>query len=144
MYKCKGRLGSAKRGSCKESGIQKMLEVETKESRQRYIEAKREAKKVVKRARNKEWNDLGRKLEADTQGGAEEIFVKMNLKKLDETLTKWEMKMNWKKTEAMKVGKERGHCCVEIGDRRLESVEVVKHLGVMISGDGKDGGRDQE
>ena len=41
------------------------------------------------------------------RGGTEEIFVKINLKKLDETLTKWEMKMNWKKTEAMKVGKER-------------------------------------
>ena len=98
----------------------------------------------MKRARNKEWNDLGRKLEADTQGGAEEIFVKMNLKKLDETLTKWGMKMNWEKTEVMKAGKERGHCRVEIGDRRMESVEVGKHLGVMISGDRKDGGRDQE
>ena len=44
----------------------------------------------------------------------------------------------------MKAGKERGHCCVEIGDRRLKSVGAVKHLGVMISGDGKDRGRDQE
>ena len=34
-------------------------------------------------------------------------------------------------------GKERGHCFVEVGDRRLESVEVVKYLGVMISGDGR-------
>ena len=33
-------------------------------------------------------------------------------------------------------GKERGHC-VDVGDRRLESVEVVKSLGVMISGDGR-------
>ena len=47
------------------------------------------------------------------------------------------MKMNWEKTEVMKVGKERGHCCVEVRDRRLESVEVVKYLGVMISGDGR-------
>ena len=45
--------------------------------------------------------------------------------------------MNWKKLEVMKVGKERGQCCVEVGDRRLESVEVVKYLGVMISGDGR-------
>ena len=45
--------------------------------------------------------------------------------------------MNWEKTEAVKVEKERGHCCVEVGDRRLESVEVVKYLGVMISGDGR-------
>ena len=45
--------------------------------------------------------------------------------------------MNWEKTEVMKVEKERGHCCVEVGDRRLELVEVVKYLGVMISGDGR-------
>ena len=47
------------------------------------------------------------------------------------------MKMNLEKTEVMKVGKESGHCCVEVGDRKLESVEVVKYLGVMISGDGR-------
>ena len=57
-----------------------------------------------------------------------EESLKMNLKKLDEALIRWEMKMNWEKTEVMKVGKERGHCCVEIGDRRLELVEVVKYL----------------
>ena len=55
-----------------------------------------------------------------------------NLTKLDEALTKWEMKMNWEKTEVMKVENERGHCCVEVGDRKLESVEVVKYLGVMV------------
>ena len=37
----------------------------------------------------------------------------------------------------MKVGKERGQCCVEVGDRRLESGEVVKYLGGMISEDGR-------
>ena len=29
------------------------------------------------------------------------------LKKLDKTLTRWEMKINWEKTELMKVGNER-------------------------------------
>ena len=38
------------------------------------------------------------------------------------------MKMNWEKTEVMKVE------YVEVGDRRFESVEVVKYLGMMISG----------
>ena len=42
--------------------------------------------------------------------------------------------MYWKKTEVMTV---RGHCCVEVGDRGLESVEVVKYLGVIICGDGR-------
>ena len=32
--------------------------------------------------------------------------------------------MNCDKTEVMKVGKERGHCCVEVRDRKLKSVEV--------------------
>ena len=54
------------------------------------------------------------------------------------------MKMNWEKTEVMKVGKERGHCCVEVKDRRLESVEVVKYLGGDDKWVRKDGGRDQE
>ena len=66
-----------------------------------------------------------------------EESLQVNLKKLDETLTKWEMKMNWEKTEVMKVGRERGHCCVAVGDRKLESVEVAKYLGIMISGDGR-------
>ena len=66
-----------------------------------------------------------------------EESLRVNLTKLDEALTKWEMTMNWEKTEVMKVGKERGHCCVEVGDRKLESVEEVKYLGVMISGDGR-------
>ena len=61
----------------------------------------------------------------------------MNLTKLNKALTKWKMKMSWEKTEVMKVEKERGHCCVEVVDRKLESVEVVKCLGVMISGDGR-------
>ncbi len=47
------------------------------------------------------------------------------------------MKMNWSKMEVMKVGRERGHCCVAVRDRKLESVEVTKYLGIMISGDGR-------
>ena len=47
-----------------------------------------------------------------------------------------ENELNWEKMEVMKVGQER-HCYVEVGDRRLESVEVMKFFGVMISGDGR-------
>ena len=39
--------------------------------------------------------------------------------------------------KVMKVGQERGHSCVEVGDRRLESVEVEKYFGMMINGDGR-------
>ena len=63
--------------------------------------------------------------------------LQMNLRRLDESLTRLKIKTSWEKTEVMKVGKERGHCCVEVGDRRLELVEVVKYLGVMINGDGR-------
>ena len=54
-----------------------ILEVETDESRQRYVEAKREAKRVVRRARNEEWIDLGRELEADAQGGQKQFWSKV-------------------------------------------------------------------
>ena len=37
----------------------------------------------------------------------------------------------------MKMGEERQHCCVQFGGRKLKSVEVVKYLGVIISGDGR-------
>ena len=39
------------------------------------------------------------------------------------------------KMEVTKVGKEKRHCYWEVGDRKLESVEVVKYLEMMISGD---------
>ena len=54
-----------------------MLEVETDESRQRYVEAKREAKWVVTRAKNEEWSDLGIELEADAQGGQKRFWSKV-------------------------------------------------------------------
>ena len=53
----------------------------------------------------------------------------MNLKNLDDTFTKWEMKMY---LEEMEVGKERGQCRVKVGARKLESVVVVKYLGIRI------------
>ena len=35
-----------------------------------------------------------------------EESLQTNLKKLDETLTKFEMKMSWEKTEEMRVGRK--------------------------------------
>ena len=49
----------------------------TDESRQRDVEAKREAKRVVRRAKNEEWIDLGRELEADAQGGQKWFWLKV-------------------------------------------------------------------
>ena len=42
-------------------------------SSQRYVEAKREVKWIARGAKNEEWSDLGRELEADTQGGQEQV-----------------------------------------------------------------------
>ena len=63
--------------AAKKIAYRKMLEVEMDESRQRYVEAKREAKRVVRRAKNEEWIDLGRELEADAQGGQKRFWSKV-------------------------------------------------------------------
>ena len=54
--------------AAKKVAYSKMLEFEMEEVRQRYIDAMREVKKVVRRAKNKEWHDLGWEMEADAQG----------------------------------------------------------------------------
>ena len=59
-----------------------------------------------------------------------EESLRVNLTKLNEALTKR------KKTEVITMGKDRGHCCVKVWDRKLEAAGVVKYLGVMICGDG--------
>ena len=63
--------------AAKKVAYRRMLEVETEEARQRYVEAKREAKKVVRRAKNEEWNDFGRELEADTQGKQKRFWSRL-------------------------------------------------------------------
>ena len=42
-----------------------MLDVGTDEARERYSEAKLEAKRVVRKAKNEEWVQLGRELEKE-------------------------------------------------------------------------------
>ena len=61
----------------KKVAYRRMLEVETEESRQRYVEAKREAKKVVRRAKNEEWIEVGRELEADAQGRQKRFWSRL-------------------------------------------------------------------
>ena len=63
--------------AAKKVAYRRMLEVETEESRQSYIEAKREAKKVVRRAKNEEWIDVGRELEADAQGRQKRFWSRL-------------------------------------------------------------------
>ena len=46
--------------------------------------------------------------------------------------------MNWEKTDVMKVGKEGGHCCVEVGAWQEVGIGEGSQVSwVMISKDGR-------
>ena len=55
---------------------------------------------------------------------------------MSEALSRWELKVNWKKTKVMRVARQKGLCKVRIGDQELEQVDEMKYLGVVISADG--------
>ena len=55
---------------------------------------------------------------------------------MSEVLSRWELKVNWKKMRVMRVARQRGCCEVRVGDREIEQVDEMKYLGVTISSDG--------
>ena len=55
---------------------------------------------------------------------------------MNEALSRWDLRVNWKKSKVMRVARKREECQVVIGDEQLEQVDTMKYLGVMISGDG--------
>ncbi len=55
---------------------------------------------------------------------------------MNEALVRWDLKVNWKKSKVMRVARKREERQVRIGDEQLEQVDIMKYLGVMISGDG--------
>ena len=55
---------------------------------------------------------------------------------ISEALSRWELKVNWKKTKVMRVARQKGLCKVRMGDQELEQVYEIKSLGVVISADG--------
>ena len=64
---------------------------------------------------------------------------------------RWDLTVNGIKTKVMKVARKRGSCEVRIEDQVIEQVdpEVMKHLGLMITSDGRlhgegSGGKDCE
>ena len=59
-----------------------------------------------------------------------------NLQMLSDILSRWELKVNWRKTRLMRVAKKREECEVKIGEEKIEWVDAIKYLGVMISSDG--------
>ena len=62
--------------------------------------------------------------------------LQSNLQVLSDILSRWELKVNWRKTKMMRVAKKREECEVKIGEEKIEQVDVMKYLGVMISSDG--------
>ena len=66
-------------------------------------------------------------------GSAERL--ESNLKAMSEVLSRWELKVNWKKTKVTRVARQKGRCEVRIGDMEIEQVDEMKYLGVMISSD---------
>ena len=63
--------------------------------------------------------------------------LEKNLGVMGEALSRWELKVNWKKTKVMRVTRQKGVCEVRIEDQKLEQVDEVKYLGVVISADGR-------
>ena len=61
--------------------------------------------------------------------------LERNLGVMSEVLSRWELKVNWKKTKVMRLARQKGVCEVRIGDQKLEQVDEMKYLGVVISAD---------
>ena len=61
--------------------------------------------------------------------------LEKNLGMMSKALSRWELKVNWKKTNVMRVARQKGLCKVRIGDQELEQVDEMKYLGVVISAD---------
>ena len=43
--------------------------------------------------------------------------LESNLKAMSEVLSRWELKVNWKKTKVMRMARQKGRCEVRIGDK---------------------------
>ena len=56
----------------------RLLDTGTEEAKQLYKEAKLEAKKVVRNAKNEEWEQLGKELEKDARGNQRSFWARVN------------------------------------------------------------------
>ena len=56
----------------------RLLDTGIKEAKQLYKEVKLEAKKVVRKAKNEEWVQLGNGLEKDARGNQRRFWAKVN------------------------------------------------------------------
>ena len=58
----------------------RLLDTGTKDARRHYNEAKVEAKKMVRRAKNEEWVQLGSELRKDAWGAQQKFWTRVNWK----------------------------------------------------------------
>ena len=49
--------------------------------------------------------------------------LEKNVGMISEVLSRWELKVNWKKTNVMRVARQKRVCEVRIGDQKLEQVD---------------------
>ena len=54
-----------------------MLNADTEEARQRYSEAKSEARRVVRKAKNEEWVQFGREMEKEAIGNQQKFWMRV-------------------------------------------------------------------
>ena len=51
-----------------------------------------------------------------------------NLQVLSGILSRWQLKVNWRKTKVMRVAKKREECKVKIGEEKIEQVDAMKYI----------------
>ena len=62
--------------------------------------------------------------------------MEKNLMILDEVMTEWKMKINWRKTKTMVLEREGGVCDVSVKGENIEEAKVMKYLGAMFNEEG--------
>ena len=99
---------------------------------------KREAKRQFQSEVKLSTGDVGVLLFADDMVVMAESVegLQSNLQVLSDVLSRWELKVNWRKTKVMRVARNSEECEVEIREEIIEQVGAMKYLGVMISSDG--------
>ena len=99
----------------------------------------REAKRLFRSEVKLSTGDVGVLLFADDMVVMAESAegLQHNLQVMSDVLSKWELKVNWRKTKVMSVARKSEECEVKIGEEVIDQVEEMKYLGVMISSDGR-------
>ncbi len=54
--------------------------------------------------------------------------LQSNLQVLSDVLSRWELKVNWRKTEMMRVARKSEECEVKIGEETIEQVDAIDRL----------------